>query len=393
MKGLKARLSKAKNYLVEKWKAFLAEAQCWIEAYEKRVFLILVGSILIALILWLVPKWQTHSLRASFYEVDIRRLEPKERIELAKDLAAAENNARVTLAQIIGGLVVLLGLHVMFKNVRVAEEGKLTERFSKAVELLGSDKLDVRLGGIYALERIARDSQKDHWTVMEVLTAFVREHSPAEYKKMEPRTTNDLESHDPGSDKPEEGVREDIQAALSAIDRRKWVKQEKLGHVIKLSRSFLKKANLSGSNLSGAYLIGTNLSGAGLVGAILNRANLSGANLGGANLREADLREANLIGANLFVADLIGANLHGANLSKANLFRANLGGANLREVNFSGAILQGANLKRAYLSGANLRDVIRLTWEEIAEAIIDKTTKLPPELEEWRKADHKNKAK
>src|SRR5262249_21368365 len=142
MKGLKARLSNAKNWLVEKWKAFLAEAQNWIETYEKRVFLILVGSIFIALILWLVPKWQTHSLRASFNEADIRRLEPKESIGLEKDLAAAENNARVTLAQIIGGLVVLLGLYATFKNIRVAEEGKLTERFSKAVELLGSDKLD-----------------------------------------------------------------------------------------------------------------------------------------------------------------------------------------------------------------------------------------------------------
>jgi hypothetical protein len=38
----------------------------------------------------------------------------------------------------------------------------------------------VRLGGIYALERIARDSESDHWAVMEVLTAFVREQPPAQ---------------------------------------------------------------------------------------------------------------------------------------------------------------------------------------------------------------------
>jgi hypothetical protein len=35
----------------------------------------------------------------------------------------------------------------------------------------------VRIGGIYALERIARDSAKDHPTVMEVLNAFIRDHS------------------------------------------------------------------------------------------------------------------------------------------------------------------------------------------------------------------------
>src|SRR5262245_27239432 len=142
MKWLKAQLSKAKIWIVEKWRGSLAEARGWIETYEKRVFLILVGSIFIALILWLVPKWQTHSLRASFSEADIRRLEPKERIQLEKDIAAAENSARVTVAQILGGFGLLVGLYLTYRNIKiahktveVAEEGKLTERFSKAVEL------------------------------------------------------------------------------------------------------------------------------------------------------------------------------------------------------------------------------------------------------------------
>jgi hypothetical protein len=39
--------------------------------------------------------------------------------------------------------------------------------------------LEVRLGGIYALERIARDSPTDHWTIIEVLSTYVRENSPA----------------------------------------------------------------------------------------------------------------------------------------------------------------------------------------------------------------------
>ena len=52
----------------------------------------------------------------------------------------------------------------------------MTDRYTKAIEQLGSDKLDVRIGGIYALERIARDSARDHPAVMEVLTTFIREH-------------------------------------------------------------------------------------------------------------------------------------------------------------------------------------------------------------------------
>ena len=63
------------------------------------------------------------------------------------------------------------------RTVEITEQGQVTDRYTKAIEQLGSDKLDVRMGGIYALERVARDSPRDHPTVMEVLAAFVREHS------------------------------------------------------------------------------------------------------------------------------------------------------------------------------------------------------------------------
>src|SRR5215510_11554046 len=184
MKWLIVCLSKTKEWIVEKWK----------------VSLIVVGVVLIPLVVWKVPEWQVRAYQKRLDADRISKLDPKDFIQLQKDLITAENNARVTLAQIIGGLVVLLGLYATFKNVRVAEEGKLTERFSKAVELLGSNNLDVRLGGIYALERIARDSHKDHWTVMEVLTAFVREQSRTEYEKSEREATNNQKPEDSNSD-------------------------------------------------------------------------------------------------------------------------------------------------------------------------------------------------
>jgi hypothetical protein len=63
------------------------------------------------------------------------------------------------------------------RTLEVTEQDHITERYTKAIEQLGADKLDVRLGGIYALERIAVDSKRDHPTVAEVLSVFVREHS------------------------------------------------------------------------------------------------------------------------------------------------------------------------------------------------------------------------
>ena len=55
-----------------------------------------------------------------------------------------------------------------------------SDRFVKAIEQLGNDtSTDVRIGGIYGLEQLARDSPSDHPAVFDVLTAFVRGHVPA----------------------------------------------------------------------------------------------------------------------------------------------------------------------------------------------------------------------
>ena len=66
-----------------------------------------------------------------------------------------------------------------FAQTDADRQRRITESFSKAVEQLGSDKLEVRLGGIYSLERISKESPDDYWTVMESLTAFVRERKRA----------------------------------------------------------------------------------------------------------------------------------------------------------------------------------------------------------------------
>ncbi|MEH2069560.1 MAG: hypothetical protein V7K47_15585 [Nostoc sp.] len=64
------------------------------------------------------------------------------------------------------------------QNAQAAQDKQITERFAKAIEQLGNEKIETRLGAIYTLERIAKDSKDDRWTIMEVLTAFVRENAP-----------------------------------------------------------------------------------------------------------------------------------------------------------------------------------------------------------------------
>jgi hypothetical protein len=92
-------------------------------------------------------------------------------------LQTARDAARGRLLTLGAGLFAAAALLFTARNFTLSREGQVTDRYTKAVEQLGSDKLDVRIGGIYALERVARDSARDHPTVMEVLSAFVREHS------------------------------------------------------------------------------------------------------------------------------------------------------------------------------------------------------------------------
>ena len=70
----------------------------------------------------------------------------------------AASGFRTALIAGVAGLVALGSLVVARRTYRLTQEGQITDRYTKAIEQLGSDKPDVRLGGIYALERIAKDS-------------------------------------------------------------------------------------------------------------------------------------------------------------------------------------------------------------------------------------------
>jgi ABC-type multidrug transport system fused ATPase/permease subunit len=74
----------------------------------------------------------------------------------------------LAVAQILGGSALLSGLYFTWRTLQVNREGQITERFTRAIEQLGathddmSKNLELRLGGIYALERIAKESEEDH---------------------------------------------------------------------------------------------------------------------------------------------------------------------------------------------------------------------------------------
>ena len=253
------------------------------------------------------------------------------------------------------------------KNAEAANKKQITERFSKAIEQLGSDKPEVILGGIYTLERIARDSEPDQWTIMEVLTAFVRQNAPI---------IKENESQSPEDQEKLLKLRISIRACLTVIGERKYPDLEN-------KYIDLTEVNLSGFNLVGFKLKGFNFTGANLTEAKLIRADLEGAylykaDLEGANLEEADLTGADLFGANLTEADLFGANLTEADLTGAYLTGAYLFGAYLTGADLTGADLTGADLKGANLTEANLTEAV-LTEANLFGANLTGAYRLEPD--------------
>jgi uncharacterized protein YjbI with pentapeptide repeats len=270
--------------------------------------------------------------------------------------------------------------------LNLTAEAQATDRMVKAVAQLsavdqnGNKQIELRLGGIYTLERIALGVPDAHWPIMEILVAYLRRNAASSL------------SHQ----RSEAG--EDIQGVVTVLGRRQF----KCDH----AALNLRGITFSGMDLRGVQLSEADFSEASLEGAVLVEAHLEGANLTGANLRDAQLTDAYLEGARLTKADLAGATAYRVHLARAvltgaNLQRTALAGAFLQKADFTRACLEGAklagahledatlldarldqaDLTRAYLHGANLAGAFDLTQRQIDGAYGDGTTQLPGGLE------------
>lgn len=309
---------------------------------------ILVGIPLLAGILftfWRLQQVNVNSLNRSISDLqqqidkmpssNLKSSLSKDLVGLRKDQVVLQNKVYETLVQGLGGAFFFVTAYLTWRNLKATEEKQITERFSQAVGFLGKPELEVRLGGIYALERISRDSQKDYWQIIEILTAYVRAKA--------------LVQKDHNQSSSEENFRHnlsiDIQAILTVLKRRDSSNRY-------LESSYI---DLSETNLSHAYLKGVKLDRANFNNTRLRKINFHRASLQYARFWNSDLTEADLKFAILNDAELGRANLCDADLWKANLQKAKLVSANLQKAKLGCALLQGANLKHANLRQAKLK--------------------------------------
>lgn len=198
-------------------------------------------------------------------------LPPTERVQ-------AEASVRTAILQAVAGALLVVGAITAWRQMliaraqhRISRRTAVTEAFAKAVELLGDEKaMALRLGGVYALDRVAEDDRAEASRVVEILASHVR-----------------------GNANPNL-LTKDVAAAIGVLTRRDWP---------------------IAVDLAGTDLTGHDLSNARLRAARLSNAVLRGVSLRSASLRYADLRAADLRGTDLADADLRYATLDEARLS------------------------------------------------------------------------------
>jgi hypothetical protein len=262
----------------------------------------LVGGAIVVLVLVAVLQLARLS---SLIRHDIKSMGADPSQLSAAEAAEAVQRFRTSGAQIVlglAGLSAILFTWIQLEDARdqaqkeqtLATQGQFADRYMRAVDQLGSESLPIRVGGLYALERVATDSSTvdgEDWEgwkaetqgqVAETLTAYIREHGN-QAGAHEQRDKARLEEFLLQARAP------DVQVALVVLDH---IFEEPLSEPVNLDfgGTDLRRARFGeGNYLRWADLGGVNLTYTTLEGCDLSQADLSGAHLMGADLSKAIL--------------------------------------------------------------------------------------------------------
>lgn len=284
---------------------------------------------------------------------DLDVLAPKERLD-------ATGAIRSQVAAAVGYVVAAGTLAYTIRKFALDRDKQYTDRFTKAVEQLGSTDVAVRAGGIRALERLlhecGRGEARERDRILRTVTGYLRARR---------LTTN--ESRDTSAGRPRWIEPDDITAAIATLRDRGAPKGR---DILDLRGMDVGPINLSSIDLRQADLSGAQLDGVDITGAALARARLIGTSLVGADLSGAVLDHVD--GAGLVLVNCIARS--------TDLRSCDLAGATITDADLSDARLDDAVLVRTDLRGADLRGATGLTEAQLQRSIIDPATSLPPEL-------------
>jgi hypothetical protein len=325
---------------------------------------VICGAVALVVVVVLLPGWLVDSDLGGAHVT-------------AQDRLSAVDTTRTTLLQAVGGVVLLYGAYVGWRQLRISQDtlratqdGHLTDRFSRAVEQLGNDKLDVRIGGLHALRRIAHQSPDERDAIISIHAAYLRTHL-----RWPPS--------DPGAPAADAKLRDvgwlevraaDAQVALTGLGilcmerQERWVNLTRVDlRLADCDGLWLTELNLDGAFAEGATCYLTNFTLSSMIGATLRRTNMTRSILDEALCREADFRGARLVQASLRGTLFQNADLREAELRKADARGADFTGSDLWKADLRGTDLTGAQLATARLTEAKVSDLTKwpagFDWE------------------------------
>lgn len=273
------------------------------------------------------------------------------RLEL-KDRLALENSVRATFIQIIGGVLVLMGLYftvqnlgVSQENVRISLEKTQKEQLIQAAKQLQEGDHNVRLISVRELKNLAGTSWDNYKSIREIFNEHVRAQAT---------WIGDQANVNKAPAASQKYLRE----ILSFLGTKPPLLRGSGGEV--LAPINLSGADLRGVDFTKAFWPAVILSSARLEGSHFNEAILSNANLSSANLEHVDFRGAVLDGANFYNANLKNTILHGASIENAELSKA----LNLTKEQISSARGRAASLP------PNVQDEINQTTKPAPRQVV-----------------------
>lgn len=250
--------------------------------------------------------------------------------------------AGALIVALLGAPFLIWNTVIKHKALGYQKEGLITDRIAKMVEQLGAEKtvkkegkggatvewsepnIEVRIGALYALERIAQDSVaydkgRDHIRLMEILCAYVRQNAPVGNLVEKPAVVL-------------KAPRLDIQVAIDVLKRRSPAQREiekNRRHRINLS-----SCNLDGCDFAGADLTAMNFGRSSVARADFSRSDLTAADFVKASVRSTDFDSANLDGTDFSFA--VGPTdpeygLNAAKIGSVYIFDSNLEDFHIKE--------------------------------------------------------------
>lgn len=335
------------------------------------------------------------------------------------------------IAALLGAPFVIWGTVLKHQTVMFQKEGHMTDRINKAVEQLGAEKtvkkivdgetqetsepnIEVRIGAILSLERIAQDSTRhdkgrDHVRVMEILCAYIRQNSGVDsaipkthehdiisyinacrngetsFLKIFQKASQEMSNNEVDFDKLNadwlrkinNSIRIDVQLAINVIGRRSqkqiFIERPEVERPIKYQSSLIESAkNLvfskSLDTLQAKLEIRRLWPTKGIVYCLdLKKVNFQGYSLKGLDFSYADMSNsifdgANLEDTNLFFAELSFCGFNSVYLTKAQFAFANIAYTTFvscigYSVNFIGNSLHGCTFVGGNFHSSNFLGV------------------------------------